>query len=121
MFERKPLSAINITPLVDVLLILLVVLMLAIPVVAKRLPVDLPKTTLDAPPSARNTVRLMLQKDGAVLLGDQKTSLENALSAISSSSSVEIYPDAAVPYAAIAKLVTAVQGKFPADIALVTQ
>jgi len=119
--ERKPLAAINVTPLVDVLLILLVVLMLALPLYAKRMPVNLPQTSLDAAPAAKMTLKVGIQKDGSFLMGEKPAAEPEILAAVTSSTSVEIYPDSAASYSSIAHLVDDIQAKSPADIALVTR
>jgi biopolymer transport protein ExbD len=119
--RRRPLSTINVTPLVDVLLILMAVLMVAMPLYAKKLPVDLPRTSLDAPPAARNTVKLGLGAHGEIFLDGQGVKRDAALLAVSTTSSVEIYPDATVPYAQIAALVSDVTKRNPQDLALITR
>jgi biopolymer transport protein TolR len=118
---RKPLATINVTPLVDVLLILMVILMVAMPLFAKKLPVSLPKTSLDAAPAARNTVKVGLGPHGEIFLNGQKVNRSDALLAVTASSSVELYPDATVPYSEIAGLVADVSARKPQDLALITQ
>jgi biopolymer transport protein ExbD len=118
---RKPLAAINVTPLVDVLLILMVILMVAMPLFAKKLPVDLPKTSLDAAPAARNTVKIGLGPRGVIFLDGQEVKRSTALLAVTDSSSVELYPDGTVPYSDIAALVADVSAKHPRDLALITR
>ena len=119
--RRKPLANINITPLVDVLLILMTILMVAMPLYAKRMPVSLPQTTLDAPPSIAQSVRIGLTRDGTLTLDEQASDLEAVLSKITEASSVEVYPDEAVPYGALAKLSEQIQARHPRDFALMTR
>ncbi len=62
----EPLSDLNITPLIDVLLVLLVMMILTLPTVLHKVPVDLPQGY--APPSETVTHPLVLGRDGAVTL-----------------------------------------------------
>jgi len=121
MTKRKPLANINITPLVDVLLILLAILMLAIPMYAKKIPVELPKTSLDAEPAVKQTLKLALNASGQIFLGDKPCSLADALASINSSSSIELYPDGKVTYVQLAKLIDSLQSKKPRDVSLMSQ
>lgn len=121
MKSRKPLASINITPLVDVLLILLVIMMIAMPLFAKKIPVDLPKTTLDAQPSVKNTLKVGIRADGQLLLQDAPVALPNLLSTVTESTSVEVYPDGKVSYDQLAQLVAKLQERHPRDVALMSQ
>jgi biopolymer transport protein ExbD len=64
--DPQPLSALNITPLIDVLLVLIVMLILTIPMVTHKLPVELPapgKTPQITPPTVH---RLAIAGNGAL-------------------------------------------------------
>jgi biopolymer transport protein ExbD/biopolymer transport protein TolR len=62
-FDDKPMSEINVTPFVDVMLVLLIVFMVAAPLMAAGVPVDLPKT--QAKPLNDQKPPLALSVDGA--------------------------------------------------------
>lgn len=119
--NRKPIAAINITPLVDVLLILLVLLLLAMPLQVKRLPVDLPRTALGGAPTPQKTLPLALADSGQLYLGPAPISEAEVLSRIDNSTTVELSIDKTVQYDRIAQLVVAVQARQPRDIVLVTR
>ena len=68
----EPLSDLNITPLIDVMLVLLVMMILTLPTVLHKVAVDLPQGK--APPSETVAHPLLLARDGTVTLD------ENALS-----------------------------------------
>jgi biopolymer transport protein ExbD len=118
---RKPLTTINVTPLVDVLLILLVILMLAMPLFVKRLPVSMPETKLDAPPVAAKTMRVALGPNMAYFLEDAKTSLNDVLNHVGEGATVEVYVDQAVSYKELTAFTDALYSKFPKDVILMSR
>ncbi|TCI11425.1 biopolymer transporter ExbD [Dyella soli] len=60
-----PIAQINVTPLVDVLLVLLVIVMITSPVITHKLSLDLPQAAPDAPLQAE-PVRLAIHADGSM-------------------------------------------------------
>jgi biopolymer transport protein ExbD len=64
--EPVPMSAINVTPFIDVMLVLLIVMILSIPIATQKVPIDLPSgpstTTETLPPSV-----LAINQQGALL------------------------------------------------------
>ncbi|MNR71554.1 Biopolymer transport protein ExbD [compost metagenome] len=119
--DRKPLSSINVTPLVDVLLILLVVLMLAMPMFVKKLPVELPQTSISGAPTVAKSLSVSLRADGSLMLDDSPATIALVLARIDPSISVELNIDQSVKYEAIANLISAVQQKGPREISLMTR
>jgi biopolymer transport protein ExbD len=118
---RKPLAAINITPLVDVLLILLVILMLAMPLFVKRLPVSMPETKLDAPPVAAKAMRVALGPNNAYYLEEAKTSLNDVLNHVTEGATVEVYVDQTVSYKELTAFTDALYSKSPKDVVLMSR
>ena len=118
---HRPLADINIAPLVDVLLVLLVVLMLAMPMFVKRLPVELPQTSLTGTPTPIKALTVSLLADGTLKLGDSPVQLEVALAKVTSTVSVEISADKDVTYDVLAKTVSQFQARGPQDIVLLTR
>lgn len=118
---RREVPAINITPLVDVLLILLVLLLLAMPMYLKRLPVDLPKTELGGTPTPQQVLPVSLSPDGRVSLAQSPVDLAVVLQKVGPQVTVELAIDKTVQYDAIAQVVSAIQGKNPKEIVLVVR
>lgn len=119
--QRRPLAAINVTPLVDVLLILLVILMLAMPLFVKKLPVELPKTGLSAAPVATNSLRVSLDTRGDLYLDGDIAELSAVLARISPNTTVELSVDQGVAYGRAAELVVKLQERGPREVMLVTR
>ena len=63
--EDVPMSDINTTPLVDVMLVLLIIFLIAIPVVLQSVPVALPKVRYEATTTKPENVNLSVKGDGA--------------------------------------------------------
>jgi len=65
----QPLAEINVTPLVDVMLVLLIIFMVTAPLLASGIRVNLPNARTAQPLDAKNPVVVIVAKDGAVSVG----------------------------------------------------
>ena len=74
--RRRPMSEINVTPLVDVMLVLLVVFMVTAPLLTVGVPVDLPQT--QAPPinEPKEPTVITVQKDGAIFIQESSVPMD---------------------------------------------
>lgn len=72
---KTVLSEINITPVCDVALVLLIVFMLTAPLLQQGLPVNLPEASAPALKRMKKDVVLTIQKDGRIFLGDDKDAI----------------------------------------------
>lgn len=71
--QNRMLSEINITPFVDVMLVLLIIFMVTAPLLQQGLPVNLPEAQAPALKRTKTDVILTLQKSGGIFLGDDQT------------------------------------------------
>lgn len=69
--EYKPLAEINITPMVDVMLVLLIIFMVAAPLMMAGVPVELPKTTAARISQTKKPIVLTLGPDGRVQIREE--------------------------------------------------
>jgi biopolymer transport protein TolR len=78
-FRRRiytPMSEINVTPFVDVMLVLLIIFMVAAPLMNVGVPVELPKTTADPIQGQDEPLVVSVKAGGEVFLGDTEFSVE---------------------------------------------
>ncbi len=73
----RPMAEINVTPLVDVMLVLLVVFMVAAPLLTVGVPVDLPQT--DAPPitDPKEPLVISINNEGHIFIQDTDTATDS--------------------------------------------
>jgi biopolymer transport protein ExbD len=68
----RPLAEINVTPMVDVMLVLLVIFMVTAPLLTVGVPLDLPKTSAAELLHPKEPLVLSLDRDGAAFIGDER-------------------------------------------------
>jgi len=66
--RRRPISDINVTPFVDVMLVLLIVFMVTAPLLTVGVPVDLPKTRAQALSQDREPLSVTIKRGGQIYL-----------------------------------------------------
>ncbi len=125
--DEAPMSDINMTPLIDVMLVLLVIFIITAPLLAGHIALDLPKVDAAASRQAPKSLSVSIQKDGKLYLGDQPTTL-GALTArfaaaakARADTELRIRADAAAPYGDVAQVMGAAQGAGLDRIGLITQ
>jgi biopolymer transport protein TolR len=72
----RPLAEINVTPLVDVMLVLLIIFMVTAPLMTSGVPVDLPKTSAQPLNSDAEPLTVSVNAEGKIFLQDQEVQLE---------------------------------------------
>jgi biopolymer transport protein TolR len=68
--RRAPMSEINVTPLVDVMLVLLIIFMITAPLLVAGVPVDLPESRAGALDQNAKPVQIALDKNGGIFIDD---------------------------------------------------
>ena len=69
--QRGTLSEINVTPLVDVMLVLLIVFMISAPLLTAGVPLELPKTEASSIDDQKEPLSVSIQADGKVFIGER--------------------------------------------------
>jgi len=125
--RARPMSEINVTPFVDVMLVLLIIFMVAAPLLTVGVPIQLPETAAEALPTEREEpLTVTLTGDGRVLLMDNDTESGDligqlrAIAAERESRKVFLRADGAIPYARVAEVMGALNSGGFNEIGLVT-
>lgn len=125
--RSRPMAEINVTPFVDVMLVLLIIFMVAAPLMTVGVPVELPKTAANALPGEQEEpLTVTVTAQGIVMIQTtevQRAELVNRLRAIGAerdSTRVYLRADGAVPYADVMQIMGALNRGGFNDIGLVT-
>ncbi len=78
----QPLADINVTPLVDVMLVLLIIFMVTAPLLAKGVKVNLPQASAAQPLNQKDPIVVSVGKDGKVSLGGDAVTMETLIDGI---------------------------------------
>ena len=123
----RPMSDINMTPLIDVMLVLLVIFMITAPLMTASLRLDLPQSEAATPSDAPSSIAVAITPDGQLHLDEEQLSPEvfqkriNELGRANAQLEVQLRADRAVPYGQVAELIGWVQAAGLNRIAFVAQ
>jgi biopolymer transport protein TolR len=118
-------SEINVTPFVDVMLVLLIIFMVAAPMLTVGVPIDLPKAALDQLPPEDKPLDIFIEKNGQVSFADEPVPFEMvsariaALDVKTREGRVRLRADMAVPYEKVMAVVEALSKAGISKIGLV--
>ena len=138
--EESPMSDINTTPLVDVMLVLLIIFLITIPVVVQSVPLKLPKVPNDPTQTKPENISISVQPDGTAYWGmqrlDNKDQLREKARAVLERTvanaggrplrpdelpEVHIRADSTTPYSAVGGVIFAVQRAGIQKIAFISE
>lgn len=108
------MAEINVTPLVDVMLVLLIIFMIAAPMMSQGLEVDLPEATTRVLPQSESPLVLTIKKDGELYLRKEKIAsaqLRTQLEGMTEEQKKEpiyIHADKSVPYGVVMSTLSAI-------------
>ena len=111
----QPMSDINMTPLIDVMLVLLVIFMITAPLMTSSLKLDLPKTDAAQPGDTPLFISVALDRDGRTFFGDEAVDAGEFAKRVAAAAQrnpqteVQLRADKAVAYGRVAELIGTVQ------------
>ncbi|MEM9583443.1 MAG: protein TolR [Pseudomonadota bacterium] len=125
--KTRPMSEINVTPFVDVMLVLLIIFMVAAPLLTVGVPVELPKTAANAlPTEEEEPLTITVQESGQLSIQNTEVAADEligrlrAISAERSSDKVFLRADGAVAYSQVVQVMGALNAAGFSNIGLVT-
>ena len=110
-----PMSEINMTPLIDVMLVLVVIFIITAPLLASSIKLDLPKTEAAKPNEAPRFILLVVDKAGQAFLNDKPVALDELARQLAQTAAqnpdteVQLRADEAVPYGRIVEVMGTAQ------------
>ena len=111
----KPMSEINMTPLIDVMLVLLVIFIITAPLLASSIKLDLPKAEGAQLDGAASAVTVVVDPTGQTYLNDQPVNLVDLAQKLAQAAQanpdteVQLRADATVPYGRIVEVMGTAQ------------
>ena len=121
------MSEINVTPFVDVMLVLLIVFMVTAPLLTVGIPVDLPKVKSSALTDQKDPIEITVKLNGTLYLGESEVEVENLISRLSAitdqNTEARIYVrgDRVVAYGRVMEIMSLINSAGYVKVALVTQ
>ena len=124
--RSRPMAEINVTPFVDVMLVLLIIFMVAAPLLTVGVPVELPKTAAALPSETEEPLTLAMAADGRLVLNASEISRDEliprlkAIAAERRDDKIFLRADGAVSYGMVMQVMGALNAGGFRNIGLVT-
>ena len=124
--RARAMSEINVTPLVDVMLVLLIVFMVTAPLLTVGVPVDLPKTKAQALGQDREPLSVTVRRDGNIYLQNQPVPEDQLIAKLSAIAAngydqrIFVRGDKAVDYGRVMQVMAEISAAGFTHIGLVT-
>src|SRR6187402_1164371 len=124
--DSDVLSEINITPLVDVMLVLLVAFVITIPALTNAIHVNLPRTVNTTPPEQQRAITVTVDQAGTIFFDDVIVATEDvdarlqAIKASDAEPSLHLRADERVPYGSVAKVMAAIEHSGISKVSVLT-
>ena len=121
------MSEINVTPFVDVMLVLLIVFMVTAPLLTVGIKVDLPKVKATALTDIKDPIEVTVKLDGEVYIGESNVEVENliprlnAITEQNTEARIYIRGDRVVAYGRIMEIMSIINSAGYIKVALITQ
>ncbi len=125
--KLRPMGEINVTPFVDVMLVLLIVFMVTAPLLTVGVPVDLPKTAASPISDSQTPLVVSIKKDGELVLQNRVVANDElilrlqAVAGREPDTRVFVRGDRDVPYGDVVAVMGLIQGAGFSRVALITK
>jgi len=121
------MSEINVTPLVDVMLVLLIVFMVAAPMMTAGVPIDLPKTAANELNSQTQPITVAVTPEGAIYVGEDPVAESDLIATVTALATngtedrIFLRGDTAANYGSVMKVMGLLSGAGFTKIGLITE
>ena len=121
------MSEINVTPFVDVMLVLLIIFMITAPLLTVGIPVDLPKIKANALTDQKDPLEVTVKLDGRVFLGESEVKVENIIPRLKAitdqniETRIYLRGDKVVAYGRMMEILSIINSAGYKKVALITQ
>ena len=125
--KSKPMSEINVTPMVDVMLVLLIIFMVAAPLMTVGVPIELPQTQARQMNTEQKPITVSVTNEGVVFLGDAPVLLADLIARVNEQAvngtedRVYVRGDLAANYGAVMRVMGLLSAAGYSKIGLVTE
>lgn len=124
---QESMAEINMTPLVDVMLVLLIIFMIAVPVITQSIDVNLPKAQVDAQREPQASIALDLKLDGSlwwnkkVITHQELADQFEKIVQTRPQPTIELFADGDIAYKSVVKVMALAQQKGVTTLGFVTE
>ena len=121
------MSEINVTPMVDVMLVLLIIFMVAAPLMTVGVPIELPQTQAKQLNTEQKPITISVTNEGALILGDNPVTLDDLVTQVAAvavngtEDRIYVRGDLAANYGSVMQVMGALSGAGYAKIGLITE
>jgi biopolymer transport protein TolR len=126
--RKRPLSEINVTPLVDVMLVLLIIFMISAPLLTTGVEVELPKTEASSVDTESQPVTVSIKENGEIFVGDAEVRWEQLVLRVAQEGGADarekpifIRADGRAPYQAVARVMARLSSEGFTKLNLITE
>jgi biopolymer transport protein TolR len=123
---RTTMSEINVTPMVDVMLVLLIIFMVTAPLIQQGVKVNLPKTRAQAVEATEKKLVLSIDEKKRVFIGDVEVPLEELEEKLATNAKAQadkelyLHADLALPYGTVVEVMAAAQRAGISNVGMIT-
>ena len=125
--EKEPISEINVTPFVDVMLVLLIIFMVTAPLLTVGVQVDLPETSADTLPEDTEPLTLTINSKGEIFIQETKVEFEKIIPKILAVSNnrtdtrIYVRGDKTINYGRVLEIMGMLSGSGFTKVALISE
>ena len=125
--KKEPISEINVTPFVDVMLVLLIIFMVTAPLLTVGVQVDLPETSADTLPEETEPLTLTINAKGEIFIQETKVEYEKIIAKIMAVSNnrtdtrIFVRGDKTINYGRVLQIMGMLSGSGFTKVALISE